>query len=351
VTYDAVLIVGFGAPERPEDVRPFLEFITRGRAVPPERLDEAASHYMHFGGVSPLNAQMKTLAASVAKEAADRGRDWRVYQGNRNWHPTLTETFAEMAADGVRRVAAFIPSAYSSYSSCRVYREAIAGTQASLAELSDLAAPLGVEVDVLRRFHDHPAFVGSYAENLRLGARDLDPQRSRLLFTAHSIPDSMSAASGPNGNAYPAQLRVTADLVMSAAFAGSARDAGAWRHELVYQSRSGSPSRPWLGPDLEERIATLAIEDPGCTVVVVPIGFVSDHIEVLWDLDVAARGSAEKAGLGFVRIPTVCDDPRFVAMVCDLVEEREDPSLARPTLGPFGAAPDICPVGCCQDGR
>ncbi len=188
-------------------------------------------------------------------------------------------------------------------------------------------------------------------EKVRLGAGDLDPQRTRLLFTAHSIPDAMSAASGPTGHAYPAQLRVTADLVMSAAFAPSSGGIDGWQHELVYQSRSGSPTTPWLGPDLEERIATLAIEEPGCTVVVVPIGFVSDHIEVLWDLDVAARARAEKARLGFVRIPTVCDDPRFVSMVCDLVDEREDPSLARPALGPFGAAPDVCPLGCCQDGR
>ncbi|MEE6256964.1 ferrochelatase [Plantactinospora sonchi] len=345
MSYDAVVLISFGGPERPDDVLPFLQNVTRGRNVPPERLAEVAEHYRHFGGVSPINQQNRELLAAIRADFAAHGLDLPVYWGNRNWHPMLADTVAQLRDDGVRSALGFVTSAYAGYSSCRQYLEDIAAARAAVG-------PDAPRVDKLRQYWDHPGFVEPHADAVAAALATLAPGRratTRLVFTAHSIPVSMAATAGPDGGRYEAQLRETAALVAAAA-------APDLRHDLVWQSRSGPPQVPWLEPDINDHLRSLV--DEGVTSVVVsPIGFVSDHLEVVWDLDTEAADTAKQLGLDFVRAGTPGTDPRFVAMVRELVLERLDPANAVPRRlagssdGPRLPAWDTCGVDCCQPPR
>ena len=327
--YDAVLLVSFGGPDGPDDVMPFLENVLRGRNVPRERMLEVAEHYHHFGGRSPINGQNLALLEALRKELADRGPALPVYWGNRNWHPLLTDTLREMADSGIRRVAAFVTSAYSSYSGCRQYRENIA---AALAPLGDRAP----QVDKLRVFFNHPGFVGPMADNLArsLAEFPVDKRSSTpVLFTAHSIPVSMADACR-----YVAQLREASRLVAAAA--------GVTDWELVFQSRSGPPTQPWLEPDVCDRIRQLHAAGQD-RVVVAPIGFISDHMEVLYDLDTEAADLCRSLGMRFARVATVGTAAAFVAMIRDLIAERHEASPERLAVGILPASHDVCPLDCC----
>ncbi|MEV0714630.1 ferrochelatase [Asanoa sp. NPDC050611] len=337
--YDALVLVSFGGPERPEDVIPFLENVTRGRGVPPERLAAVAEHYYSFGGVSPINQQNRELMAAIEADFSANELPLPVYWGNRNWHPMLAETVEQMKADGVKRALAFVTSAYGGFSSCRQYIDDIAAARAAVGE----GAPV---IDKLRHFADHPGFVTPHTDAVRAALDTLDPARrdtTRLVFTAHSIPNSMANTAGPPPvtppGRYVAQLRETAGLVAAAAAPDLSWD-------LVWQSRSGPPSVPWLEPDVNDHLAALA--DTGVTSVVVsPIGFVSDHLEVIWDLDNEAAATAKNRGLDFVRAATPGTDPRFVAMVRELVLERlEAPDQNRLRMGTLPLW-DTCPENCC----
>ena len=332
-TYDSVLIVSFGGPEGPDDVEPFLANVTSGRDVPAERLDAVARQYQHFGGVSPLNEQCRRLRAELASRLAAAGRGLPVYWGNRNWAPYLADTVAEMAAAGHRRALAVVTSAYSSYSGCRQYLDDIAAARAAVGD----AAPA---IDKVRAYYDHPGFVEPFAEAVTSACLRLPAELragARLVFTAHSIPLAMAA-----GCAYEQQLAETARLVADRAGVG----AGAWT--MAWQSRSGPASTPWLEPDINDCLEGLARR--GATAVVLaPIGFVTDHMEVMWDLDVVAAGTAGALGLHMARAtaPGTGPDGRFVAMWQELIAERLDTSTPRRSLGLLGSRPDTCPVGCC----
>jgi len=336
--YDAFLLVSFGGPERREDVLPFLENVLRGRNVPRERMLEVAEHYYDFGGISPINAQNRALLAALKDEFAAAGLNLPLYWGNRNWHPLLPDTLRQMKADGVRRAIAFFTSAFSSYSGCRQYLENIAAAQAAVGE----GAP---EVDKLRAFFNHPGFIEPMIERTReaLAAVPADRrERAHLLFTAHSIPQAMA-----QNCQYEAQFREASRLVAEAQ--GHAN----WR--LVYQSRSGPPAQPWLGPDIGEALSEIAatVGERGsrrADVVTVPIGFISDHMEVLYDLDEEAKNQATALGLNFIRAGTVGTHPRFVRMVRELVEERLSDNPIRPALGKIGPSHDICSPDCCPRG-
>jgi protoporphyrin/coproporphyrin ferrochelatase len=334
--YDAFLLVSFGGPEGRDDVIPFLENVTRGRGVPRERLEQVAEHYYRFGGVSPINQQCRDLLAAIEKDFAASGTDLPVYWGNRNWKPLLADTVAAMAADGRRHAAAFVTSAYSSYSSCRQYLEDI--------ERARAAVPGAPRIDKLRPFFNHPGFVEPIADAVRAAAASLPaPVRDDydLVFTAHSVPVAMADASGPAGGAYPRQLAEASRLV-----AERAGRADAWR--LVYQSRSGPPSVPWLGPDVGDCLAELAASGSRA-VVLAPVGFISDHMEVVFDLDVEAAQLAGRLGLPLARAATPATDPRFVAMITELVAEQQDGQPPR-ALGDLGPALDVCGSGCCGAG-
>ncbi|HEY2505494.1 MAG TPA: ferrochelatase [Streptosporangiaceae bacterium] len=345
--YDAFLLVSFGGPEGPQDVLPFLENVTAGRGVPRDRLEQVAEHYYQFGGVSPINQQNRDLIAAVEKDFASRGVSLPVYWGNRNWDPYLVATLAEMAAAGVTRAMALLTSAYSSFSSCRQYLGDIETARAHLGS----GAP---QVDKIRQYFNHPGFVGSFADAAARAVASLPAGTGDafdLIFTAHSIPVGMAAASGPPGwrgepasqpgHAYQAQLAQVADLV--------AERIGYQRQWLLaYSSRSGPPSRPWLEPDINDLLAERAAAGSRA-VVVVPIGFVSDHMEVKFDLDVEAAETARRLGLAFARAATPGTDPQFVSMITDLVLERleGEPQQALGTMGPWH---DTCPAGCCALG-
>ena len=327
--YEALVVIGFGGPEGPADVMPFLENVTRGRAVPRERLLEVAAHYQHFGGVSPINAQTRALVEALRAELSAHRPVLSVYWGNRNWRPLLADTLAQMAADGVRRALAFVTSPFASYSSCRQYLEDIARARAEVGA----RAPA---VDKLRLFWNHPGFIEPMAERVEAALAALSaPARAaaHVAFTAHSVPLAMAQTS-----AYERQLEAACGLV-----AGRLSSPHPWR--LVYQSRSGPPGVPWLGPDIRQHLA--AIKAAGVTdVVVAPIGFVSDHLEVRWDLDVEAAARARELGLGFTRADTVGVHPRFVGMIRELILERTA-GAPRRALGAEGPAPDDCAPGCC----
>jgi ferrochelatase len=331
--YDALLVVSFGGPEGRDDVLPFLENVLRGRNVPEERRREVAAHYEHFGGVSPLNAQCRSLVAAVGEEFDRHGLRLPVYWGNRHWHPMLAETLRRMADDGVRRALAFVTSAYASHSGCRQYLDDLARARAEGGE----RAP---EVDKLRLFYNHPGFVEPLVDLVASAFERVPEARraaARLVFTAHSIPRALAATSD-----YEAQLRETAGLV--------AFPLGRPQWSLVYQSRSGPPSQPWLDPDIVDHLRALAgsgVKD----VVVAPIGFTSDHMEVLYDLDLDAKSRAIELGLNMVRAATVGTHPRFVRMARELVEERLSDAPVRLHLGTRGPAPDVCPPDCCPAAR
>jgi len=332
--YDAFLLVSFGGPEQPDDVIPFLQNVTAGRNIPAERLEHVAEHYYRFGGVSPINQQCRDLIAAVAKDFAARAVNLPVYWGNRNWNPYLADTLATMAADGVTRALAFVTSGYSSFSSCRQYRGNIEAAQQQVGG----AAP---RVDKIRQYFNHPGYIGSFAAatteaitSLPEGARD----DFDLIFTAHSIPLTMAESSGPVGGAYQAQLAETARLV-------AAEIEFDRRWFLAYSSRSGPPSQPWLEPDINELLAARA-KAGARAAVIVPIGFISDHMEVRFDLDIEAAQTAKELGLALARAATPGTNPRFVSMITDLVCERLD-EAAPLALGALGAWPDSCPPGCC----
>jgi ferrochelatase len=332
---DALLVLSFGGPEGPDEVMPFLQNVTQGRGVTPARLAGVAEHYHHFGGVSPINAQNRALIEAIRLDLAAHAIELPIYWANRNWHPFVTDTVRAMAADGVRHAAVFVTSAYSSYSSCRQYQDDLA---AAAAEVGG-AAPNFAK---LRHFFDHPGFIEPQIDAVLRAIERIDPGRvatTQLVFTAHSIPLLMAEQSGPDGGLYVGQLTEAARLIAEAAAPGVAWD-------LVFQSRSGPPTTPWLEPDIGDHLRVLAAE--GVTdVVVVPVGFVSDHLEVQWDLDVEAAAIAAELGLGFIRTATPGVDPRFVTMVRELIEERLDPSCPRLALSPLGPSHDECPVGCC----
>jgi ferrochelatase len=334
-SYDAFLLVSFGGPEGPDDVLPFLRNVTRGRGVPDERLAEVAEHYRHFGGVSPINGQCRALLAALRPEFERAGIDLPIYWGNRNWAPHLTDTVARMRDDGVTRALAFVTSPYGSYSSCRQYLEDIGRARAAVGE----GAPV---IDKIRHYHDHPGHIAPHVDAVRAALATLPAGRRAIVFTAHSIPTSMAATSGPTGGRYEAQLREVAALV-----AGAAAPDLPW--DLVWQSRSGPPQVPWLEPDVNDHLRALAAA--GTTgVVTSPIGFISDHLEVVWDLDTEAAETAKELGMDFARAGTPGDDPRFVTMIRELVAERLDAGTVRAALGAIPTW-DFCDVGCCPAGR
>ena len=331
-SYDAILIVSFGGPEGPDEVMPFLENVLRGKPVPRERMLEVAEHYQHFGGVSPINEQNRQLIAALQTELDQHGPQLPIYWGNRNWHPLLPETLAQMGRDGVKHALAFFTSAFSSYSGCRQYRENIAAAQEEVG----LTAP---RVDKVRVFYNHPGFIEPMVESLGACLSNIPEDRrstARVLFTAHSIPMSMA-----ENCRYEVQLAEACRLVAE----GAGLTADQW--ELVYQSRSGSPHVPWLEPDVCDRIEQFHAAGGLQELVVVPIGFISDHMEVLFDLDTEARELCERLGVRMQRAATVGVHPRFIRMVRELIVERIDGAPDRPALGSLGASHDVCPADCC----
>jgi len=339
--YDGVLLVSFGGPEGPDDVMPFLENVTRGRGVPAERLAEVAEHYYARGGVSPINDANRALLAALRAELAGRGLDLPVVWGNRNWRPLLPDALAEAYQGGARRVLAVLTSAYSSWSGCRQYRENIAAAVAQLAERGQRIA-----VDVVRPYFDRPLLHDAIAEAVLAGLDQLeggiDPADStaRVVFVTHSIPQSMDDASGPTGSAYSSQHRAVADAVMDRVARRRHRRYG-W--DLVFCSRSGSPRSPWLEPDVNDHLVELARTGAG-GVVVVPIGFVSDHMEVVHDLDTEAASFADRLGLAFVRVRTVGTDPRFARTLVDALLAR----AAQTRDGTPSPPGSCCGEGCCR---
>ncbi|MEU5387781.1 ferrochelatase [Kitasatospora cineracea] len=357
--YDALLLLSFGGPEGPEDVVPFLENVTRGRGIPKERLAEVGKHYFLFGGVSPINEQNRELLAALRKDFADHGLDLPVYWGNRNWAPYLVDTLREIADDGHRRVLVLATSAYAGYSGCRQYRENLAD---ALAQLAAEGRP-ELTVDKLRHFYNHPGFVEPMTDAtlaalaaLPAGARD----GARLAFTTHSIPTAMAETSGaPDdpargtpGGAYVAQHLDVARLIAAAVAERTGVADRPW--QLVYQSRSGAPHTPWLEPDVCDHLEAQHA-DGAEAVVMVPIGFVSDHMEVKYDLDTEAVAKAAELGLPVARAATVGADPRFAAAVRDLVLERAAAQRGEPVtrcaLGALGPSHDLCATACCPNPR
>lgn len=365
--YDAILLAGFGGPEGQDDVIPFLRNVTRGRGIPEERLEEVAHHYRHFGGVSPINNQNRALKAALEAELAFRGIDLPVIWGNRNWNPYLAEVITAAHDAGQNRLIAIATSAYSSYSSCRQYREDFA------AALADTGLEGTVQIDKVRQFFDHPGFVLPFIDGVKEGLAEVQAAvpginvqtEVEVLFATHSIPSTDAAKSGQDlsdldadgqpvrrygdDGAYAAQHRAVAEVVMAAA-TPSAEEQPAW--QLVYQSRSGPPSLPWLEPDINDVIK--ALPERGIrAVVIVPLGFVSDHMEVLWDLDTEAMETAEENGLHAVRVPTPGTNPAYVSGLVDLVMERVNdvPVDERPALTELGPWYDVCRPGCCENVR
>jgi ferrochelatase len=344
--YDALLLVSFGGPEQTADVLPFLENVTRGRGIPRERLAEVGEHYFAFGGRSPINDQCRAFLSAVRADLAAHDISLPVYWGNRNWDPYLSDTLATMAADGVTRAAAFVTSAYASYSGCRQYRE----------NLFDAAAPLpnAPVLDKLRHYFNHPGFVqanvdGTVAALETLTGRERD--EASLVFVTHSIPTAMADGSGPEGGAYVAQHRSTAALVADGVRAATGLELD-W--QLVYCSRSGSPQTPWLEPDINDHLEQLAAAGRP-SAVVVPIGFVSDHMEVVYDLDTEAAATAERIGLRMRRAATAGVHPAFVSVARELIVERaaieRGDEVTQVALGTLGAAWNRCAVDCCPNAR
>ena len=324
--YDALLVVSFGGPEGMDDVIPFLENVVRGRNVPRERLLGVAHHYEMFGGVSPINQQNRDLIAALTKELETQGPNLPIYWGNRNWHPLLPDTLRQMTAAGVQSALAFVTSAYSSYSSCRQYRQNIADAQGAVG-------PNTPRIDKLRAFYNHPLFIEANVDHIREAWSKLDANaQAQLVFTAHSIPEAMAATCE-----YAAQLDEAGRLIAGALGIDN------WR--VVYQSRSGPPSQPWLAPDILDHLRELhaaGVEN----VVVAPIGFVSDHMEIVYDLDYEAQLLAQELGLKMVRAATAGTHPAFVRMIRELIVERMHNEPPR-FLGTRGPSHDVCPADCC----
>ena len=344
---DALLLVSFGGPEKPDDVVPFLENVTRGRGIPRERLAEVGQHYYLFGGRSPINDQCRALKKAIEDDFAAHDLDLPVYWGNRNWDPYLPDALREMRDAGVRRAVCLLTSAYASYSGCRQYRENLA---AALEEVG----PGAPELTRLPHYFDRPGFVEPFVDGTVAALARL-PEGSRIVFVTHSVPEAMNATSGPSGGRYVAEHLDVAAVVATAVNAVNAerrRAPTAW--DLVYCSRSGPPSQAWLEPDVNDHLEALAAQGvPG--VAVVPVGFVSDHMEVLYDLDTEAKATADRLGLAFARVPTPGVDPRFVGTVRELVVERmaaDRGEAARPNLtGRLGEVWADCRAGCCPNAR
>jgi len=329
--FDAVLIVSFGGPEKRDDVIPFLENVLRGRHVPRQRMLEVAEHYYQFGGVSPINAHVRELMECLRIDLDRRGIDLPLFWGNRNWHPLLPDTLREMSDAGCHHALGLVLAAYGSYSSCRQYLD-------NIAEARQAVGPHAPVVEKIRLFYNHPGFIEATAEQVRSALDQVPSERraqAHIACTAHSIPTSMAQSCE-----YVAQLTETCRLVTESLGIGSER----WR--LVYQSRSGRPQDPWLNPDICDHLTQLARQDVQ-DVVIAPIGFLSDHIEVLYDLDEQAGETAATLGLNMVRAATVGVHPLFVRMLGDLIEERLTASAQRPVVGQRGCAPDVCPPECC----
>jgi ferrochelatase len=329
--YDAILIVGFGGPEKRDDVLPFLENVLRGRNVPRARLLEVAGHYDRFGGVSPINGQVRDLIGALRTELDGHGFDLPIFWGNRNWHPLLADTLGAMRDAGIQRALALVLAAYSSYSSCRQYLEDIARAQTVVGA--------GVPaVDKIRVFYNHPEFIAANAERVAAAREQIAAARrgaARLAFTAHSIPAAMA-----RNCRYEEQLGETCRLIAETVHVAPDR----W--SLVYQSRSGRPGDPWLEPDIGDHLDALHAAQAR-DVVVHPVGFLSDHLEVIYDLDEEARRHAGTLGLNMVRAATVGTHPRFVAMLRSLIEERLEPARGHRAVGAFSPWPDVCPADCC----
>ena len=334
---DAILLLSFGGPERPEDVMPFLENVTRGRGVPRARLEVVAQHYYHFGGVSPINGLNRAIIADLERALAAAGIELPVYFGNRNWHPLVEDTLATMCADGVTDALVFATSAWGGYSGCRQYHEDIARARSAVG-------PAAPRLTKLRQFHDHPLLIAAFADAIRVAYRSV-PADARLVFTAHSVPVSADAAAGPpedGGGLYRRQVAEAARL--------SAAAVGIAEHDLVWQSRSGPPQVPWLEPDILDHLDVLHRNGTE-SVVVCPVGFVSDHLEVVWDLDHEAADKAKELGMAFARAATPGSDPRFAQMIVELIREVRDgvPARRLGTVPNYGVGVDgmVCRPGCC----
>lgn len=328
--YDAILVVSFGGPEGRDDVMPFLENVLRGRNVPRERMLAVAEHYYHFDGISPINEQNRQLISALRQLLTADGPDLPIYWGNRNWHPLLPDALRQMRDDGIKQALAFVTSAFSSFSGCRQYRGNIAAAQAEVGA----GAP---NVDKIRVFFNHPGFLHPVADRVREAFEQIPAERraaAELVFTAHSVPLAMAENSR-----YVEQLNEACRLVTAAV--------GRTNSQLVWQSRSGPPSQPWLEPDICDYLRQrrqAGVED----IVVSPIGFLSDHMEVLYDLDVEARQAAVEVGLNLVRAGTVGVHPDFIEMIRELIRERTNPEeTPRRFLGRLGISHDLCPVDCC----
>jgi protoporphyrin/coproporphyrin ferrochelatase len=330
MNYDAILVVSFGGPESREDVIPFLENVLRGRNIPRERMLTVAEHYYHFEGKSPINQQTRELIAALEAELERNGPKLPIYWGNRNWHPLLPDTLRKMQQDGIKRALAFVTSAYSSYSGCRQYRENIARAQCEVGT----GAP---EVDKLRAFFNHPLFVEATVDRVREALQAIPANANgnvQIVYTAHSIPLSMA-----NTSDYVRQLQEVQRLISAAI--------GQTNHVLVYQSRSGAPGQPWLGPDILEYLREVKAQNLASAVVLASVGFISDHMEVLYDLDVEARQLCDSLALPMTRAKTVGVHPKFIAMIRELIQERMNPQLERRAIGSLGPRPDICTEDCC----
>lgn len=334
--YDALLLVSFGGPEKPDDVLPFLENVTKGKGIPTERLAEVGEHYFLFGGKSPINEHCRELLAELRNDFADNDLDVPVYWGNRNWDPYLKDTIGEMEADGVKRALCFVTSAYSSYSGCRQYRE----------NLFEADTDTEIELNRIRHYYNHPGFIGPFVE-ATAEALDGAPTGTHVVFVTHSIPTTMNEASGgPGKRMYERQHLDAAAQV--------AERAGARSWSLAYCSRSGPPQMPWLEPDINDHLRELH-EGGTRSVIVVPIGFISDHMEVIFDLDTEAAETARELGMGCIRVATPGSHPDFVAMIRELFLERaaveRGEHVERRAVGALGPHHDVCPVDCCANSR
>ncbi|WP_420886756.1 ferrochelatase [Brevibacterium luteolum] len=352
--FDAVVLMSFGGPERPEDVLPFLQNVTRGRGIPDERLNEVGEHYYSFGGRSPINDQNRALRSALEEAFAARGIDAPVLWGNRNWDPFLADVLREQAEEGARTFLAIDTSAYSSYSSCRQYREDFAGVTAQLAEEG-----IEVEIDKIRQYYNHPGFAQAELDAVRAALTDfrgqageIDPAKHRLLYVTHSIPNAMQSAAEVRTAGYQGQHQQLIDWI-----AGQLGDELTLDSELVYCSRSGPPHVPWLEPDVNDRMEELKADGVE-GVILVPIGFVSDHMEVKFDLDTEAKETADELGMAFTRAATVGTHEAFVSGLVDLVEERaaqrrgedvESPAVT--PEGPLVPGSGACSIECCRGTR